>query len=193
MKQLFEVHQKLTLLVNEYHVLKDGKLIGYVKQKRFALREHFSLFEDERQTHALVTSQARQVLDFAPTFYVLDEQGNRLAVIKKDFKKSLLRSSWSIYRDQDMKQPLFTVREKNLAVAIIRRIWELIPFDITEIPLPLKFHFTIFKGDEKAGEYTKLTLFRDRYSMGMDEAAAAELDERVWMVFAVLLDAMQSR
>lgn len=193
MKQLFEVQQKITLLANEYHLLKEGQLVAFVKQKRFTLREHFSLYKDERQQEILGTSQARQVIDYAPTFDVLDAQGKLLAVIKKNFKKSLLRSSWSIYRDTQMKDLLFTVQEKNLAVAIIRRIWELIPFDAAEIPLPIKFHFTVLKGNKPVGEYTKLKLFRDHYSMNLKKSAATELDERAWMVFAVLLDAMQSR
>lgn len=193
MKKLFEVHQKITLLANEYHVLKEGQLVAFVKQKRFTLREHFSLYKDEQQQEILVTSQARQVIDYAPTFDVLDAQGKLLAVIKKDFKKSLLRSSWSLYRDTEMKQLLFTIQEKNLAVAIIRRSWELVNFVTTEIPLPIKFHFTVSKDNKPVGEYTKLKLFRDHYSMNLEEPAVAELDERAWMVFAVLLDAMQSR
>jgi uncharacterized protein YxjI len=193
MIKLFEVHQKITLLVNEYHILKDGRLAGYVKQKRFTLREHFSLYKDEQQKEILATSQARQVLDVAPTFNILDDKGQLLGVIKKDFKKSLLRSSWSVYRDADTKELLFKVQEKNLAIAIIRRLWELIPIVEAEIPLPIKFHFTISKNDKPAGEYNKLTLFRDRYALNIDESAVAELDERAWMIFAVLLDAMQSR
>lgn len=193
MKKLFEVQQKITLLANEYHILKDGQLAGFVKQKRFTLREHFSLFRDEKQTNILATSQARQVMDYAPTFDVLDDKGKLLAVIKKDFKKSLLRSSWSLYKDAEMKQLLFTVQEKSLPVAIMRRLWELLPVDALAIPFPIKFHFSVMRGNQEAGEYTKLTLFRDTYAMNLDDSAASDLDERAWMIFAILLDAMQSR
>lgn len=193
MKTLFEVQQKITLLANEYHIVKDGQLTAFVKQKRFTLREHFSLFSDEQQTNILATSQARQVIDYAPTFDVLDDKSKLLVVIKKDFKKSLLRSSWSLYKDAEMKKLLFTVQEKSLPVAIMRRLWELLPVDALVIPFPVKFHFTVMRSNQEAGEYTKLTLFRDTYAMNLDDSAASDLDERAWMIFAILLDAMQSR
>lgn len=193
MNKLFEVQQKVTLLVNEYHILKDGELIAFARQKRLTLREHFSLSKDKSQSETLAISQARQVIDYAPTFDITDNKGKHLATIRKNFKKSLIRSSWSIYSDATLKNQLFTVQEKSQAVAIIRRIWELVPFDVAEIPLPIKFHFTISQNGKPVGEYTKLKLFRDHYALYLNAAQAKRIDKRAWMIFAVLLDAMQSR
>jgi uncharacterized protein YxjI len=197
MKKLFELHQKITLLVNEYVVLKDAseeekQVAGYAKQKRLALREQFTLFKDETQTEVVATSKARSVMDLSPTFDVYDANGKSLGILKKEFKKSLLASSWSIY-DSDMKNLLFSVSEKSQAVAIFRRVWELIPF-ISEIsPFPLKFHFNIKTDDKVVGEYIKTTTLRDHYALYLEEDYLNKLDERAWMVMAVLLDAMQSR
>ncbi len=94
MKKLFEVHQKITFLANEYRILKDTddgqELAGYAKQKRLALREQFTLFSDQAQTIVLATSKSRSIMDLGPAFDVLDGNQKPLAVLKKNFKKSLL-------------------------------------------------------------------------------------------------------
>lgn len=192
MKKIFEVQQKISLLANEYHILKDDKQAAYVKQKVFALREHFSLFRDKSQTEILATSQARQIMDFSPVFDVLDPSGKHLGTIKKEFKKSLVRSSWSVYEDTQLQKLSFRLEEKNLAVAVFRRLWNFIPF-ANELPPPIKFHFSILDGHKTVGEYQKLTWIRDHYALSVNETKASEFDERVWMILAILLDAMQSR
>jgi uncharacterized protein YxjI len=191
MKKLFEVHQKLTLLVNEYQIIKDGKLVGFAKQKRMALREKFHIYSDEHQQSVSASSKARKVMDLAPTFDVFDENDKNLAVLKKNFKQSLVSSSWNIL-DAGGEKILFTVEEKSFNIAVFRRLWNFIPF-AGEIPFPMKFHFSILADGKVVGEYEKLTSFRDNYALSLDEAHAKKLDERVWMVMAVLLDAMQSR
>ena len=131
-------------------------------------------------------------MDLAPVFDVLSSDKKHLAAMKKEFKKSFVSSTWSIYHDAQLQKPAFKVTEKSTAIAVLRRIWELIPVE-NFVPFPFKFHFSILAGDKVVGEYTKLTLFRDRYALYLDKKHASKLDERAWMIFAVLLDAMQSR
>lgn len=196
MKKLFEVHQKITLLANEYKILKDSgtqqELAAYAKQKRLALREQFTLYSNEAQTTVLAASKARSVIDLGPTFDIFDSNQKSLAIFKKNFKKSLLVSSWSVYNPTEQKL-LFSVTEKNTVIAIARRLWEFIPIVSEAIPFPLKFHFSIKSGDEVVGEYMKITTIRDHYALLLNEKHITTLDERAWMVMAVLLDAMQSR
>lgn len=192
MKKLFEVQQKITLIGNEYRIIKGSELAGYLKQKRLALREQLTLYADEQQSTILATSKARNIMDISPVFDVQDGNGKPLAVIRKEFKKSLLSSTWNIYDKDESQKPLFTVGEKNKTIAIARRVWELIPVE-TFIPFPFKFHFSIFSDNKIIGEYTKLTLFRDHYALNIEEKEISKLDEQAWMVLAVLLDAMQSR
>lgn len=196
MKKVFELHQKLALLVNEYKIVEDAevespKLLGYAKQKRLAIREKFTLYADETQEQIIATSSARKIMDMAPVMDIADGSGKPLAVIKKEFKKSLISSTWSVY-DPDMKKVIFTVKEKSMAVAVGRRAWELLPIPL-EIPFPMKFHFLILSDDKVAGEYIKTTLWRDNYALFLEDEFKAKLDKRAWMIIAVLLDAMQSR
>ncbi|MEX1995272.1 MAG: hypothetical protein WD887_00640 [Candidatus Saccharimonadales bacterium] len=197
MKKLFELHQKITFVGNEYRVLKDRaagpKLAGYAKQKRLAIREKFTLFSDDAQTEIIAQSQARSIMDFGATYDVLDNQGKPLAVVKKQFKKSIISSTWTISKPISNKL-LFTVYEKSLPIAIARRLWNFIPFIGEFLPFPLRFHFTVSDANGKiVGEYEKITIVRDHYALHLDEKAIPKLDKRAWMITTVLLDALQSR
>lgn len=195
MKKIFELHQKIKLMVNEYRVLEDApdgqKLAAFARQKRLAIREQFTLYADESQQKILAGSQARAVIDMAPTMDIMDASKKPLVVVKKEFKKSLIRSTWSVY-DPEMARVLATITEKNMAVAVGRRVWELLPIP-WEVPFPIKFHFSILAGDKVVGEYIKTTLWRDNYALYLDEEFETKIDKRAWMIIAVLLDAMQSR
>lgn len=196
MKKIFELHQKLTFMVNEYKVLEgteEGpqKLIAYAKQKRMAIREKFTLYSDESQKQVLATSTARSIIDMAPAMDIADGSGKPLAGVKKEFKKSLISSTWSVY-DPKMEEVLFTIKEKSTAVAVGRRLWELLPIPL-ELPFPMKFHFQITQDDKPAGEYIKTTLWRDHYALHLEDGFKDVLDIKAWMIIAVLLDAMQSR
>lgn len=195
MKRVFEVHQRITFMVNEYEILKDAPegqvLAGFARQKRLAIREHFTLYKDRAQTKVLAKSKARSAIDLGAVYDVFDGEDKALAVFKKDFKKSLLISSWSIY-DSKADKLLFKLQEKNVAVAIMRRLWNFIPF-AGELPFPIKFHFVILASGKPVGEYNKLTYLRDHYALYLKDKDSQKLDERAWMIMAVLLDAMQSR
>lgn len=196
MKKIFELHQRLTLMVNEYRVLEDTAsggqaLTAFARQKRLAIREQFTLYTDETQQKVLASSKARSIMELGVVFDIYDEAGKTLAVMKKEFKRSLISSTWSIY-DAKMETVLYTIKEKSLLMAVGRRIWEILPIPL-DLPLPFKFHFSIFSGDAIVGEHIKTTLFRDRYALYLDEPHASKLDKRAWMIAAVLLDAMQSR
>jgi uncharacterized protein YxjI len=191
MKKLFEMHQKITFMVNEYKILKDDQVAGYAKQKRLAIRERFTLFSDETQTQIIATSAARSVIDLGAIYDIQNPGGQSLAAVKKEFKKSLLVSTWSVFNPQT-NETLFTLSEKSVGIAIFRRIWDFLPY-AGDVAFPIKYHFVIKRGDKVVGEFNKITRFRDRYALYMEEDQLGVVDERVWMITAVLLDAMQSR
>lgn len=195
MKKILEVHQKITPLANQYHVFEPSGEelipIAFVHQKRLALREKFEIYGDESLSRLIATVKARSVMDFGAVYDVFDESGQSLAAIKKDFKQSLLVSTWNIF-SSDLKHELALVREKSHAIAIFRRLWEFIPLVSEVLPFPLKFHFTITMGGRPAGEYLKTTTVRDHYALELEENIKG-LDKRVWIALGVLLDAMQSR
>ena len=135
-------------------------------------------------------------MDIHGKYFVEDASGAFVGAFKKEFKQSLVSSTWSILGQNDI--PSLTVAESNQALAVIRRYGSFIPIvgDIIELVTAfLKYHF-VFKvpGAETVhGTYVKTTLFRDHYCLYMDDETWASHDWRVLAGMAVALDALQSR
>ena len=130
-------------------------------------------------------------MDLGATYDVFDASGAPIGWFRKDFAKSLLRSSWHL-GTPDGLEAFGTERNKN--VAIVRRVWEFVPF-VGEIPLPFVFHFDFTSPDGSVvlSSERKRSL-RDRYDIHLPQASNGwQLDWRVGLAMAVALDALQSR
>jgi uncharacterized protein YxjI len=189
----FTVTQKLTLMVNRYEIRtarpdgSPGDLLAVAQQKRMAFKEQVTFYADEKRTQPVFSFKARQRLDLGATYDVLDAAGQPIGWFRKDFGKSLLRSTWHLGTNQGLE--LFG-QESNKNVALARRAWELLPY-ISDLPSPFLFHFdfTDPNGRVLLTSIRKRSL-RDRYNV---EVPGAELDGRVAAAMAVALDALQSR
>jgi len=187
----FHLHQKVTLMVNRYQVFADadgspGELVAFVEQKRMTLREQVTIFTDATKSAVLARFAARKVLDVSGAYDVLDGDGAPVGVFRKQFKQSLLRSTWVL--EQPGLEPI-TVTERSMFVAIFRRLWGFLPY-ANEIPFFLRFHFDWTSAGRPVGSFTKVTRLRDHYVIELDEPA---LDRRLAIAQSVALDALQSR
>jgi uncharacterized protein YxjI len=188
----FTVTQKLTLMVNRYEIRsvsgdgQPGHLLAVAQQKRAAFKEQVTFYQDESRSLPLFSFKARQRLDLGATYDVLDANGQLLGSFRKDFGKSLLRSTWHL-KASGLK---VTGSERSLGVAIGRRIWEATPLG-DAIPSPFRFHFDFVDSNgEVVMTSERGRSLRDRYLIGLP---GARLDGRVAAAMAVALDALQSR
>jgi uncharacterized protein YxjI len=189
----FTVTQKITLMVNRYEIRtaqpdgSPGELIAVAQQKRMAFKEEVTFYADEKRTQPVFSFKARQRLDLGATYDVTDAQGQPIGWFRKDFGKSLLRSTWHLGTNQGVE---LVGQERNKNVALARRAWEFIPI-VNDLPSPFLFHFdfTDPNGRVLLTSMRKRSL-RDRYNV---EVPGAELDGRVAAAMAVALDALQSR
>ncbi len=152
-----------------------------------AFKEEVTFYADEKRTQAVFSFKARQRMDLGATYDVKDAAGQPIGWFRKDFGKSLLRSTWHLGTNQGVE--LFG-QERNKNIALFRRIWEFLPV-IGDLPSPFLFHFdfTDPNGRVLLSSVRKRSL-RDRYNI---EVPGAELDGRVAAAMAVALDAFQSR
>jgi uncharacterized protein YxjI len=188
------VKQRITPMANVYSVQAghDGELglAGYVRQKRLKLREEIIFFADESTQRPVFRIKARKVFDLGARYDVLDEQGGRIGVFGKAFAASLTRSTWVVYDPAETGE-LLRVQERSQPIAILRRLWDFIPF-VGDIPFPLRYHFDILgAGGQPTGSYDKIATFRDHYRLTL--AQAPPVDVRVILGLAIALDALQSR
>ena len=190
----YVVRQRITPMVNKYSVLAghDGErgLVAFVAQKRLKLREEIVFYADEAQRQPIFRVKARRVLDLGARYDVLDEQGGRIGAFGKAFAASLTRSTWVVF-DPGESAELLRIHERSHAIAIIRRLWEILPW-VGDIPFPLRYHFDLLgDGGRVVATYDKITTFRDHYRLTLHEPPP--VDVRVLFGAAVALDALQSR
>jgi uncharacterized protein YxjI len=188
----FVVRQKLTVMVNRYEVRavsadgRPGDLLALAQQKRMAFKESVTFFADEDRRVPVCSFRARQRLDLGATYDVLDADGNAIGSFRKDFGKSLLRSTWHL----ESGDIAAVGTERSAAVALARRAWEFAPV-AENLPSPFRFHFDF---TDAAGQIVLTSQrgrsLRDRYDVTVP---GARLDGRVAAAMAVALDALQSR
>ena len=193
----YALRQKITMMVNRYEIRtvdadgNEGPVLAVAQQKRMAFKEQVTFYADEARKQPVFSFKARQRIDLGATYDVFDASGAAIGWFRKDFGKSLLRSSWHL-GSADGLEAFGTERNQN--VAIVRRVWDFVPF-VGEIPLPFIFHFdfTAPDGTLVLSSERKRSL-RDRYDIHLPQASNGwQLDWRVGLAMAVALDALQSR
>lgn len=187
----FRVKQRITLMVNRYEIRAggpggEGQLLALAQQKRMALKEQVTFYLDEARTQPVFSFKARQRLDLGAVYDVFDAYGQPIGWFRKDFGRSILRSTWHL----GAVGVEATGMERNQLIAVLRRVWGFIPF-IGDLPVPFVFHFDFV---DAAGQVVltserKVSL-RDNYHVTVP---GRRLDGRVAAAMAVALDALQRR
>ncbi|TDC47172.1 hypothetical protein E1281_26680 [Actinomadura sp. KC345] len=179
-------------MVNQYEVHaeapggKEGELVAFAQQKRMAFKEQVTLYADAGKKQPILGFKARKRIDLASAYDVTDAHGQPIGVFRKDFKKSLVSSTWH------MEQPglgVTTGTERNQTVAILRRVWQFIPF-VDAIPFAWPYHFDFHADGHVVFSVVKKFGLRDRYVVEIHDP---RLDRRLVIAQAVGLDALQSR
>lgn len=202
MKPRLIVQQKITAFVNKYSLFGvdesgvKGQLVAMAQQKRLKIKEQVNFFSDEKQTELAFSFRAEKVFDIHGKYFVEDPSGAVFGSFQKQFKASLLNSTWHIMDAQD--KPQLVIRESSQMLAIARRFGGYIPLvgEVIDIlTVILRYHFVITRLDtgEQVGTYQKTTLFRDHYLLSLTDEAVDMIDWRVYAAVGVGLDALQSR
>jgi len=190
----FTLRQKITLMVNRYELRAladdgtEGPLLAMAQQKRMAFKEQVTFYSDEARTQPVFGFKARTRMDLAATYDVTDAAGAAIGEFRKDFGKSLLRSTWHLSTPDGLTS---VGQERSQGVAIARRVIGL----IGEIPIPLRFHFDFTTPDGQIVlSSERRRSIRDRYELTVPKLSdGRQLDWRVAASMAVALDALQER
>jgi len=191
------INQRVTMMVNRYEIRSadanggEGPLIAVAQQKRMALKEQVTFYSDEARTQPVFGFKARQRMDLNATYDVTDSTGAPIGSFRKEFRQSLLRSTWHLTATDGLQA---RGTERNQTVAVLRRLWEFLPF-IGDFPSPFLFHFD-FTGPDGSIVLSSIRRrsLRDRYDVELPTLPNGwRLDWRVGAAMAVALDALQSR
>jgi uncharacterized protein YxjI len=191
------VQQVFRPIANEYRIsipapgsMEESEPLLYVKQKRMKIKEdiRFRLHPDDPGHLFMIKSKT--VFEFRGRHEVLDDAGNVIGMLGKDFGRSLLRSHW-IVRDAQ-GEVLFEAHEASWLIALVRRFAE-IGVDWLSILSWLPFNFVLVRDGEELGRYKRiLGKLRDRYVLELDPGLQG-VDRRLVVALTVALDALQDR
>ena len=172
-------------MVNQYEihaVTPDGQeagLLAFAQQKRMAFKEQVTLYTDDTKQTPVLGFKARQRIDLGATYDIVDAAGNAIGLFRKNFKESLLRSTWHL------DQPGFGEmkgQETSMLVAVLRRFVDSLSW--------LPYHFDFVLGERVIFSVVKKWGLRDRYVITIHDPQA---DRRLIAAMAVALDALQAR
>lgn len=102
----------------------NQRLLMYVKQKAFKLKEAITIYADEEQTRPIYRIAADRIIDFSATYNITDAAGADIGAIRQKGMKSLWRSHYEILRGGDV---IFTAAEENPWVKVANSLFEGIP------------------------------------------------------------------
>jgi uncharacterized protein YxjI len=181
----FFVKQKLTLMVNRYEIRAGnadgtpGAIIAMAQQKRLAFKEQVTFYSDEARTTPVFSFKARNIMELAAIYDVFDAVGTPIGYFQKDFKASLLRSSFHL------GGPGINAygQERNQLVGILRRLYN-------DIPFTFHFDFTDKATGQLVMSSNKKFALRDQYRV---EVPDTRVDFRLAAAMAVGLDALLGR
>jgi uncharacterized protein YxjI len=102
----------------------NGRLLLYVKQELFKLKEEVTIFADAEQTQPLYKIGADRVLDFSARYRFTDLDGSGLGSVRREGVKSLWRAHYDIF---DGDALVMTIREENPWVKMLDGLFSFIP------------------------------------------------------------------
>lgn len=117
---------KITTISNDFRVNDaTGAEVAFVRQKLFKLKEEVQVFNDESRSQLNFTVKANKWLDFSASYVFYDNQERELGRIVRRGWKSLWKSSYDIY-DENQKQD-FSVNEENPLIKVFDGLFGDIP------------------------------------------------------------------
>jgi uncharacterized protein YxjI len=88
----------------------SGRLLMYMKQKVFKLKEAITVYADEAQTQPLYHINADRIIDFSATYRITDAARQELGSVRQQGMRSIWRARYDIARSDHV---VFEVREEN--------------------------------------------------------------------------------
>lgn len=146
-----------TLFGAKFHVYdEDARLIGFIKQKAFKLKEDFRVYSDETMATERLVIKARQIIDFSAGYDVVDSRTQeKLGVLQRKGFSSMLRDAWIVLDEQD--QEVGQVQEDSMFKSIVRRFSpDFIPISFI---LPQSFHLKDDTGTDMASFQSNVNPF----------------------------------
>lgn len=86
------------LTISSYIRVVDatGRLVGYVKQRAFRLREDVTIFADEAQTQPIYHIKANKIIDIGATYAISSADGRSLGAVRQRGMRTFWKATYDI-------------------------------------------------------------------------------------------------
>lgn len=122
-----ELGFKLIALSSQVRVTDaSGRLIAYVKQAKFRLKEDIAIFADESQQQLLYRIKADRVLDFNASYSIVTANEQLVGAVRRRGMRSIWKSTYLIIDASGSEVGL--IHEENAWVKVIDGLVGEIPF-----------------------------------------------------------------
>ncbi len=103
-----------------------GRLISYVRKKKFRIKEDVGVYADENQSKLLLRIKADRALDFGARYSVSDSDGRPLGTVQQEGVRSLWKSSYLL--SDATGSSVGSIHEENPWVKVLDGLMESVPF-----------------------------------------------------------------
>jgi len=108
---------KITSFSNDFTASDaNGRVVAYVKQKLFKLKESIQIYSDESKTKINYTIKADRWLDFSAAYTFYDENETEFGKIARKGWRSLWKAEYEIIDEFDKLQ--YKIEEENAFVKV---------------------------------------------------------------------------
>ena len=165
---------KITTLANDF-VATDAekKVVAYVRQKMFRLKEDVQVFSDESQSAILYTIKADRWLDFNAAYSLRDKEGKEFGKLTRKGWRSIWRASYFIIDEFNQEQ--YTISEENAWAKVMDGIFGEIP--ILGFFTGYLFHPKYMVKDKSGKGIVRLTKTPSFFGRRFELSALGEMDQ----------------
>lgn len=161
-----------------------GELLCYSHQKAFRLKEDIRVYADREKTRELISIRARQMIDFAAAYDVVDSRtGEKLGVLRRKGFASIVRDTWEILDPSE--RPLASLMEDSTGMALVRRL----ALNL----IPQTFHLDAPDGRRLGTIVQKFNPLRLTYEVDLSGDQPPTLSRPLAIAAVVLLLAVEGR
>lgn len=177
---------KITSLSNDFTATDaNGKIIAYVKQKMFKLKEDISIFSDDTKTLLNYKIKADKWLDFSAAYSLIDKNDREMGKVTRKGWRSIWKAQYEII-DQNQNQQ-YSIREENGWVKVLDAL-------LGEIPILNFFTGYLFnpsyivldKNERIISRMKKLPSFFGR-KFNIDKLAEFDVDDEERIILSLMM------
>lgn len=164
-----------------YEGSDETRMVYFIHQKGFKLKEDIRVFADEGQTQEVFRLATRKIMDFNASFQVIDSAtGTVLGTLNRKGLASMLRDEWMVMDAHGTQ--IGKVWEDSILMALLRRfLSNLVPQN-----------YDGFLGEQKVADYRQLFGLVG-YKLDFSIAPGLAVDPRLYIGAAILLAAVEGR